>query len=52
MLNETLQALYTACQNRDEKTTKELLTGLNKLGMDLCTVKILLNELIAEGVIK
>jgi flagellar basal body P-ring protein FlgI len=52
MLNDTLQALYTAMQNNDTKQSNDLIKGLNKIGVDNYTINILIKELIAEGIIK
>ena len=51
MLNDTLQALYTAIKENNQNDFKNLLNGLNKIGMDNYTIKVLLNELLKEGII-
>ena len=51
MLNDTLQALYTAIKENNQKDYKNLLNGLNRMGMDNYTVKTLIKELLKEGII-
>ena len=51
MLLETLQALYDAVRYNDEKTTKELLNGLHRMGVDNISIKIMIEGLIKEGLI-
>ena len=51
MLNDTLQALYTAIKENNQNDYKNLLNGLNRMGMDTYTVKVLIKELLKEGII-
>lgn len=51
MLNDTLQALYTAIKENNQNDYKKLLNGLNRMGMDNYTIKVLIKELLQEGII-
>ena len=52
MLNDTLQAIYTSIKENDQTECKKLVSGLNKIGMDNYTIRVLINELVKEGTIK
>ena len=45
MLNELLQELKKAILNNDIRAQKALIKELNRVGMDLDTIKILLREI-------
>lgn len=45
MLNELLQDLKKAILNNDIRAQKALIYKLNRIGMDLDTIKILLREI-------
>lgn len=45
MLNDLLQDLKKAILNNDISTQKNIIKQLNRIGMDLITIKVLLKEI-------